>query len=132
MPLLSLVKPTIKVFQKSLIDALNLSKSKIQSLRITVSTQSSKNVGPFITFGVVGVIFGFEVYYKLPKALLTQDYEEMLNVFLIILLSLFIGLNLLSMNLQVNCQSMIMKVFLFWEKDSSKRILRANLRAHTI
>jgi hypothetical protein len=81
-------------------------------------------------FGTICVVYGMSIYYLLPMALLSNNYSLMLDVFFAILLGMIFGLTLVSYNLQGLLEVIILKLFLFWEKESLKTLVLKNLVAH--
>eukprot|EP00347_Sterkiella_histriomuscorum_P007293 403349512 len=103
---------------------------KLLVMYIEIIQKNRANLVPYLTFGLISVVYGINVYYRLPKALLTEDFNEMLNVFFIILIGLFIGLTILANNLQGYLELFLIKICLFWERKSTLRMLKSNFKAH--
>lgn len=84
----------------------------------------------YILFGSIGVGFGLLLYYVLPRALLTFDLRTMGNLSLSILVALLAGLCLLAYNLQFAVELQLLKIYLFFEPDSLKMLVKDNLKHH--
>ena len=88
------------------------------------------NIIPYIMFGMISVVFGLSIYLLLPKSLLTNNYTLILNVFFAILMGMLLGITLLVSNLQAFLETVLIYIFLFWEKHSMRNLLKKNLIAH--
>ena len=70
-PLISSIIPIRRALSKNLTDALNTMRSKNTGVIITFTDNKKKNIGPFVLFGTITVVFGISIYYFLPLSLLT-------------------------------------------------------------
>lgn len=77
-------------------------------------------MGVYIVFGLVGITYGFGIYYFLPLALLSFNFSLILEIFFLILIAMLYGLSLLAFNLQRFMEIFLTYVFLFWEKSSMR------------
>ena len=92
--------------------------------------QRISNVAPLITFGFITVAYGVTIYYLFPKGLLTLNFSLILIVLFSILVSMIIGLGILSFNFQGILEIGLTHLLLFWEKKSMRQMIRKNLIAH--
>ena len=129
-PFLSAILPIKGALKKELTEALRPVKSSNAGIEIEFINNKSKNRTPLILIGAITVIFGASIYYLLPLALLQQNLSLILQVFFAILLGLIFGLTILATNLQGFLERILLHIFLFWEKKSTKLLLRKNMIAH--
>ena len=85
---------------------------------------------PYLLFGTISVMAGTVIYYFLPYSLISSNASLLLQIFFFILLGLIFGLALLSMNLRGILEKTLIVVLLFWEKKSTRNLIRKNLIAH--
>ena len=129
-PLFSSIIPIRRALSMNLTESLNTQRAKTSGTVISFIDNSSKNLIPYILFGVVSVTFGVVVYYFLPLGLLSQDFGMILMIFFAILLGMMAGLTLLVSNLQGFLEIILVYVFFFWEQKSMRTLLWKNLGAH--
>ena len=86
---------------------------------------------PFIVFGLVSVLFGVVIYIVLPSALLAFNVSLVLQIFFMILVGLILGLALLAANLRGPIEIIVTYLLLFWERKSTVRLLKKNLKSHS-
>ena len=98
-PILSSIIPIKRALSTTLIDALNTQRAKTTGIVITFTNNSTKNIGPYLLFGSISVIFGVLVYYFLPLSILKMNYGMILYIFFLLLLSMMLGLTLFVTNL---------------------------------
>jgi hypothetical protein len=116
-----------------------LTRSKIKSIYISILTKdqlSKELILPYLTLGLLSVIYGISVYYFLPLALISLNLGLLLQVFFIILIGLFLGLVLIAVNLQSYTEyiltNILFKVLYFIETRSMERVVQNNMRAHRL
>ena len=85
---------------------------------------------PYLLFGSISVLAGTVIYYFLPYSLISNNASLLLQIFFFILLGLIFGLALLSMNLRGMIEKILIVGLLFWEKQSTRNLIRKNLIAH--
>lgn len=129
-PLLSSIIPVRRALEVSLNESLNTQRAKNSGTIISFVDNDSKNVIPYILFGVIAVTFGVSVYYFLPLAIIKLNLGLLLSIFFSILLCMLLGLTLLATNLQGLLEVFFIYLFFFWEKTSMRTLLRKNLGAH--
>lgn len=83
-----------------------------------------------LVIGISLTIFGFAVYYVMPLSLLTMDLTLLLNIFFFILISMLLGLVLLSLNIEPLLERIIIAIFLFFERSPIRNMVHKNLVAH--
>lgn len=89
----------------------------------------SKNES-FITFGLLSVVYGLSIYYFLPMAFLSFDFGLILMILFAILVGMILGLSMLAFNIQRFLEIILCYVLLFWERQSMRRMILMNLKAH--
>ena len=97
-----------------------------------IINNSKINVIPYFIFGIISILYGLAIYYLLPLAMFSFKLTLIIDIFFLILLGLIFGLTLLASNLQRVFQIMLIHVIFFWERNSMKRLLDNNLKAHTM
>ena len=65
----------------------------------TCTNNATKNVIPYVIFGMISVVFGISIYIFLPLGLLSQNFGMVLAVFLSLLMGMMLGLTLFVTNL---------------------------------
>ena len=83
----------------NLTEALNVNRSKTSGVLITFINGKVKDVGSYLLFGSIAVLFGISIYYGLPVAMLQLNLGLILSIFFMILMGLLLGLVLISVNL---------------------------------
>ena len=78
---------------------------------------------PYISFGLICVLYGTGIYYLLPYSLLTMNLSLVLGIFFVILIGMILGLVLLAFNFQRLFEIVITKILFFWEKKSMKHLI---------
>lgn len=115
---------------KNLNDSLDTQRSKTQASNIKVLDTSKRQMGAYIVFGIVGVVYGCGIYYFLPLAMLSFNFALILQIFFAILVGMLYGLSLLAFNLERFMEIIFVYLFLFWEKSSMRQMIFKNLTAH--
>jgi len=85
---------------------------------------------PYLTFGLVCVLYGAGVYYLLPLGLLTVNLTLILYIFFFILIGMIFGLVLLAFNFQSTIELFFSSLLFFWERKSMKLMILKNLTLH--
>lgn len=129
-PLLSSIAPIQSALKKNLNESLDIQRSKTQAMYVEILDPKTQNMGSYIVFGTVAVIYGFSIYYFLPLAMLSFNFALILNIFFFILISMLFGLSLLAFNLQRFIEILLTYVFLIFEKSSMRQMVLKNLTAH--
>lgn len=131
-PILSSILPILSAFQLSLNESLDTIRSKSKAVKYSIERSSDGGIHwPTIIIGSVGTIFGFSIYYFMPLSLLSFNLTLLLYLFFGILLSMLLGLVLLSLNLETLLES-ILTFFFFWENQGIQEIVKKNLISHRI
>jgi hypothetical protein len=131
-PIFSSVMPILKVLGQNLNDAINYQRSRFKATFVEVMKGNQGQVVPYVIFGVITTLFGFAVYYLLPLAMLSFNLSLILQVLFLILLGFLFGLILFAINAQRLMETLILKVFLFWEHPAMKQLVKNNLKSHSI
>ena len=129
-PFLSAIVPIKRALSTNLTEALNVSRSKSTGVLITFINNKEKDVGSYLLFGSIAVLFGISIYYGLPVALLELNFGLILTIFFMILLGLLLGLVLIAVNLQSALEKLLLYLLLFWESKAMKTVLAKNMGAH--
>jgi hypothetical protein len=127
---LSSIAPIQSALKKNLNESLDIQRSKTQAMYVEILDPQKQNMGSYIVFGTVAVIYGFSIYYFLPLAMLSFNFALILNIFFFILISMLFGLSLLAFNLQRFIEILLTYVFLIFEKSSMRQMVLKNLTAH--
>ena len=129
-PLLSSILPLMKVLGQNLNDALNYERNRVKAIYVKIFNKSKADLIPQIIFGILVVAYGFCIFYLLPLSMLSFNLGLILEVFFAILISMLFGLCMLAINIQSFLERFLTYVLLFWEKNSMKKIILNNLKAH--
>ena len=98
-PLLSSIIPIRRALDTNLTDALNVTRSKSSGVLVSITNLQTKNLIPYIIFGVTACVFGIAIYYGLPLAMLELNLGLILTIFFMLLMGLLLGLVIFSVNL---------------------------------
>ncbi|KAA8499220.1 hypothetical protein FVE85_6805 [Porphyridium purpureum] len=106
-----------------------LQRQSAASSGVTVTVQRDEHNVPLPLVGIslLGILYGFAVYYLFPRALLLNDLELLLGVFLLLLLSILFGLALLFVNLDLLSLKVCYFFFFFWESRVVKNLARMSM-----
>lgn len=100
-PCFAAVLPIRKALTSNLRDALDVSRSKVTAVQVTVERSTDGRPPAFIvTGGLTLTTFGFMIYYLFPRALLELDLPLLLYIFFGLLIGMLLGLAILSLNLE--------------------------------
>ncbi len=111
-------------------ESLDISRSKITGSKITITNAKSQNLYPYLTFGLICVLYGAGIYYLLPLGLLTMNLTLVLYIFFFILMGMIFGLVLIAFNFQSSIEFVFTYLLFFWERKSMKLLIRKNLTLH--
>ena len=98
-PLFSSIAPIQNALSKNLNESLDIQRSKTQAMYVEILDKNKANMGSYIVFGSIAVIYGLSIYYFLPLAMLSFNFSLILKIFFFILVGMLFGLSLLSFNL---------------------------------
>ncbi len=98
-PFVSSIVPIQRALSGNLTDSLNVNRSKTSGVLITFINNKVKDVGSYLLFGSIAVLFGITIYYGLPVAMLELNLGLILSIFFMLLLGLLLGLVLIAVNL---------------------------------
>jgi len=129
-PILSSLYPMKIVLSETLTDALDYARSKTKAVFIEIVKAKDFDKKPYIIFGLIAVIYGLAIYYFLPLSLVSLNFSLLLTIFFLILIAMFVGLVLLALNLQRLLEIIMVYLFLFYEKPSTRLLVLKNLIAH--
>eukprot|EP01119_Soliformovum_irregulare_P000013 TRINITY_DN10013_c0_g1_i2.p1 TRINITY_DN10013_c0_g1~~TRINITY_DN10013_c0_g1_i2.p1 ORF type:complete len:909 (+),score=248.09 TRINITY_DN10013_c0_g1_i2:3-2729(+) len=130
-PLGSTFLPVRDVLGISVMDALDTRRSKTKAVAITIERSSSTRIpGHIIFLGAGGGIFGFSIFYIFPLSLLNQNFDLLGSILIFILIGFMLGLLMLASNFQLGLERLIAFLFLFWESQTIRNLLRKNMVAH--
>ncbi len=134
LPCISSINPVLKSMNLSLSESLNITRSKLKSIFIEVLTPAQRKrslILPYLFIGAFSLLFGITVYYFLPLSLLSLNLGLLLQVFFLLLISMFLGLVMIAINMQAITEIMITHIILVVEKVPHLKILVLNnMRAH--
>ena len=131
-PFVSSMVPIITALQKNLGGALDLVRSKVNSVLIRITLTANEIPWTKISFSVVAILYGASVYYLLPLSLLTLNIGLLLTIFFAIIVGLLIGLVLFGLNVQHLMERLTTWTFFFYMSPSFREILVKNLVAHKL
>lgn len=129
-PIVSSLYPMKIVLSKTLTDALDYSRSKTKAVFVEIIKAKDFDRKPYIIFGVISVAYGLSIYYFLPLALVSLNFGLLLTIFFMILIGMFVGMVLLALNLQRILEIIMVYLFLFYERTSTRILVLKNLIAH--
>jgi ABC-type lipoprotein release transport system permease subunit len=77
-PLFSSITPIQNALSKDLNDSLDISRSKTKAVFVEILDNRKQNMGSYIVFGLIAVVYGLSIYYFLPKAMLSFNFALVL------------------------------------------------------
>jgi len=131
-PIISSYYPMKEALGKNLNISLDQLRSKTNAIQITIEMNIKKFPYTRVVFAVLGIAFGLSIYLLLPLSMLTFNLGLLLTMFFMILVGIFIGLALLSLNFQYVVERFVTQIFFFWTKESFRTLILKNLIAHKI
>lgn len=102
---------------------MNYQRSRVKATYVEILSKGKGNTVPYVVFGVLTTLYGVGIYYVLPLSLLSYDLALGLKVFFFILLGFLLGLILFAINAQSLFETVLMHLFLFWEKTAMKKLI---------
>jgi len=130
-PILSAILPIRHALGQNLHDSLDTKHAKVHAVSVSLERSEDASFSwSVVIIGGVMAIFGFGVYYVMPLSLLTMNFTLLLNLFFILLMSMLLGLVLLSLNVEHVLEVVLVEMFLFWERVAVKQVVLKNLVAH--
>ncbi|EFC43843.1 predicted protein [Naegleria gruberi] len=131
-PVLSAILPIKTALGQNLHDSLDTQRSGTAAVKYSIERAEGESISwTSIVMGVVGIIFGFSVYYVMPLSMLTFNITIMMYMFMAVILAMLLGLVLLSLNFE-NIIEFIVVLFTIriFEKVSVIDLVEKNLIAH--
>ena len=131
-PLISSILPIKNALSKNLSDAINTDKSGPEIIEYKIERSEQSNINhTILIIGFILILFGVGTYYLFPLSLITQNLSLLLFCFFALMVSMLIGLSLLSFNINHIIQkSLILLLFGWFESISVQHILYKNIIAH--
>ena len=129
-PLLSSIMPIQIVLDRNLNDALDIQRSKTQAVYVNILNKKQADYTPLVATGTAFTVYGVTIYYLLPLALMSFNLSLLSQIIIFILMGLLFGLTLLAFNIQSSVENLLTNVFLFFELNSIRRMVRKNLSSH--
>ncbi|KAH3732931.1 DUF214 family protein [Pelomyxa schiedti] len=115
-PILSSILPLRTALTQELQESLDTRRSKTQAVQITMERAEPGKINwTLILVGMVLTVFGFGIYYVLPSSLLANNFQVMLNMFFLLIMSMLLGLVLLSLSLETLLEKIFCWLFFFWD-----------------
>ena len=119
-PIASCIIPIVSALNKELARSLDLSRSKVDGVIISIKDTNKPQTLAYLTFGLLTVVYGVSIYVLLPLSLLTLKISLLLIVFLAILLGMLFGLVLIAFNFQRSIELAVTYLLFFWERKSMR------------
>jgi len=130
-PLFASIFPIKTALSHSLVSSLDTAHSKVTAFHSELErTHLNQFDFRVFGFGLAFGFFGFALYFLIPFSIMHSNYVILLNLFVTILLFLFLGLSILSLNFQNWIEKFLTSSLLFWESSSILSLLRKNLLSH--
>lgn len=130
-PLVAAILPIRAALSGNLHDTLDNTRSKTKGVVFSIErAQDAKLSVSWLIVGISLTIFGFLIYYLLPLALISFNLNLFFQIFFSILIGMLFGLILLSLNLEVLVERILVWSFLWWEKRAIPSVVLKNLVAH--
>lgn len=114
----------------TLVDSLDLQRSKTKALYVNVLMKNRKDVSSLIVLGLIMITIGFGVYYFLPLSLVSFNFSLASSIFLCILFGMILALGLFSMNVMPFINVIVTRLTLIFEDKNLKSMTLKNLIAH--
>lgn len=129
-PLLSSIMPIQIVLDRNLNDALDIQRSKTQAVYVNILNKKHADYTPMVASGLAFTMYGVTIYYLLPLALLSFNLSLLSKIVIFILVGLLIALTIIAFNMQSYVETLLTTVFLFFERDSIRKMVNKNLSSH--
>ena len=129
-PLMSSIIPIRAVLTLSLPDSLDNLKSKTKAMYVNILRKNQKDVTGLLLFGSMALVFGFGIYYLLPLSLLSFNFSLATSLFLAILFGMIMSMAVLAINFMPYLNAFVARLFLFFERASTRILVEKNLMAH--
>jgi hypothetical protein len=100
-PLLSAIIPIRSALNKNIIDSIgsNVDRNKTtKGSNVEITNMSVTNLIPYVTFGLLSVVYGVCIYYILPYSLLSGNYSIILWIFFMLMIGMILGLTIIAYN----------------------------------
>ena len=130
-PLVAAILPIRRALGLSLSEALDVSRSRVSIVAVTVYRAGERRLPvPLVCGAVVLSTFGGAIYYLMPLALVSFDLTLLLYIFFGLLVGMLGGLTLLALNIERPLEHAIVYLLLWWLSPATRTILLKNLVAH--
>ena len=134
-PILASVLPIRQALSQNLHDSLDSNRSKTKAVVFSIERTSGQSISTeLLAVGLLMTVLGFLIYYLLPMAMIYNNIALLFNIFLALLISMLLGLVMLSLNLQPVLEKGLVWIFfkslLVWESTSMPTLVVKNLVAH--
>jgi len=131
-PLIAAILPIKEVLTRNLVESLDVSRSKSRGVHITIEYEKKSSTWTTFGFGIIVILYGLSIYYLLPLSIMAMNAELMLWIMLSILLTIVIGLIMLSLNITHLIERALVFIFLFYESSAMKFLVLKNMVAHKL
>ena len=111
-------------------DSLDNLKSKTKAMYVNILEKNKKDVTGLLVFGSMALSFGFGIYYLLPLSLISYNFSLAMTLFLAILFGMIMAIAILTINFMAYINSFLADLFLFYERASTRLLVKKNLMAH--
>lgn len=130
-PILAAILPIRKALSSTLNDALDVTRNKVNAVEVSIQRSTGQRTPPaLVALGALVAGFGTLIYYFFPRALLDGDLNLLLFIFLGLLLSMILGLTVLSLNFERPLEHALTAVLLWWTPEAVRKTMHKNLVAH--
>mmetsp|Transcript_809 Transcript_809/g.2626 ORF Transcript_809/g.2626 Transcript_809/m.2626 type:complete len:1091 (+) Transcript_809:273-3545(+) len=130
-PALAAVLPLRRAIQYSPSEAFSRSQNRSSNTSSVKIQRENARIPPGVLLVcVIAVVLGFILYYLFPLALISLNITLLLFVFMILLVSMLLGLCLLFMNFDRILMSVAFYVVFWWESPVVKKLVRTNFVGH--
>jgi len=132
MPTVACILPAQRALGTTIRDALDTARSKVKAVVVSIHRSDGEAL-PVLWMASGGMLaaFGLSIYYLFPLALLSGSVGLLMNIFLVLLLSMLLGLVLLSLNLSQIVERLLLSLTIdWWEARAVSRLVRKNLSVH--
>lgn len=130
-PILASILPARAALSANLHDSLDTRNSKTKAVKYSIERASDTK--PSVSSLVVGswmAIFGFGIYYFFPLGMLSMNATLLLYIFFGLLMSMLLGMVLLSLNFESILETLLTHTVLWWENQAVRGMVLKNLIAH--
>lgn len=131
-PFFSAVAPMLSLMYENIAWSLDKDHSKTLSVKVSIESQHDKFPWTIFMVSVFSAALGIFIQVLLPLSMASLNVTIFIIVFFALMGCILFGLLLIFLNFSYLYESLILKFFIFFDRDFVKRLVRMNLITHRI